>query len=52
LIQSFNAHAVVADKGYDSDAFIQIICAADAQAVIPSRSHRLAARPFDRYQRS
>lgn len=50
LIQSFKAQAVVADKGYDSDAFIQIIHAAGADAVIPPRSHRLTTRTFDEHR--
>lgn len=34
----------VADKGYDSDAFVQTISAQGSQAVIPPRSNRLNPR--------
>jgi transposase len=40
---------VIADKGYDSDAFIAAIQAAGAQAVIPSRKNRRAPRAYDRH---
>jgi len=40
--------AIVADKGYDSNAFVEIIEAAGAQAVIPPRSNRLTPRTYDR----
>ena len=50
LIESLSADAVVADKGYDSDAFVDLIVATGAEPVIPSRSHRLTPRPFDAYR--
>ena len=49
LIEGFNTEQVIADKGYDSDAFIATIQAAGAQAVIPARKNRLVPRPYDRH---
>jgi len=49
LIQDQPAEFVVADKGYDSDAFVQTITAQGGQAVIPPRSNRLNPRAFDRH---
>lgn len=39
--------AVVGDKGYDSDQFVQAIEATGSVAVIPSRRGRLHPRPLD-----
>jgi transposase len=50
LIHALKAQAVVADKGYDSDAFIEIIHASGAEAVIPPCSHRLTTRTFDKHR--
>ena len=49
LIKDQPASFIVADKGYDSDAFVQTILAQGAQAVIPPRSNRLNPRTFDRH---
>ena len=49
LIEGLDAGQVIADKGYDSDAFIALIQAAGAQPVIPSRKNRLACRDYDRH---
>lgn len=49
LIEGLDAEQVIADKAYDSDAFIAIVQAAGAQPVIPSRKNRLAARAYDRH---
>lgn len=49
LIKEQPADFVVADKGYDSDAFVEIITAQGSQAVIPPRSNRLNPRSFDRH---
>lgn len=48
LIAGSDAEKIIADKGYDSDAFIADIEARDAEAVIPSRSNRLAERTYDK----
>ena len=49
LIMDQSAGFVVADKGYDSDAFVQAIMTQGSQAVIPPRSNRLNPRDFDRH---
>jgi len=41
--------AVVADKGYDADAFIATVTARGAQAVIPPRKHRIQPRDYDHH---
>jgi transposase len=48
LVESISTDAVVADKGYDSDAFVETIQARGAAAVIPPKSNRLTPREFDR----
>ena len=50
LIQGIGAAAIVADKGYDSDALVQTIQAAGAVAVIPPRSNRKQLRHYDSHQ--
>jgi transposase len=49
LIAGFDAQQVIADKGYDSSAFIACIEATGAQAVIPSRKTRREQRVYDRH---
>ena len=49
LIKDQPAKFIVADKGYDSDAFANTISAQGAQPVIPPRSNRLNPRAFDRH---
>ena len=41
LIIGYNSEYVIGDKGYDSDAFIAVIEANGAIAVIPPKSHRV-----------
>ncbi len=38
---------VIADKGYDADAFVQVIHQRGAVPVIPPRSHRKTPRDYD-----
>ena len=47
LEQRRAVEAVLADKGYDSDAFVAEIIALEAQAVIPSRKGRKVERRYD-----
>lgn len=47
LITGFAADAVLADKGYDADAFVAKIESQGAHAVIPPRSNRIEQRPVD-----
>ena len=49
LIKGQSAQFIVADKGFDSDAFIETISAQGGCAVIPPRSNRLNPRTFDRH---
>ena len=48
LISGFQADNVIADKGYDSNAFVQTITATGAEAVIPPRSNRKELRGYDK----
>ena len=47
LIAGFQADYVIADKGYDSDAFVLTINSIGAKAVIPPRSNRKELRDYD-----
>jgi len=47
LIADSDANKIIADKGYDSDAFIADIEARNAEAVIPPRSNRVTERSYD-----
>ena len=47
LITGFATDAVLADKGYDANAFIDLIEKQGAHAVVPPRSNRLEQRPVD-----
>jgi transposase len=47
LIDGLPAAVVIADKGYDSDAVVEAIQRAGAEAVIPPRSNRTAKRAYD-----
>lgn len=49
LIKDQPAEFIVADKGYDSDAFVETITAQGSQPVIPPRTNRLNPRTFDRH---
>lgn len=49
LIGTHDAGAIIADKGYDSDAFVQTIRARGAEAVIPPKKNRTAPREYDRH---
>jgi len=48
LIEHLRAKAVIADKGYDADAFVQTIRATGAKVVIPPRSNRRTKRRYSR----
>jgi transposase len=49
LIEGFTPEAVLADKGYDSEAFVDAIQRIGAEAVIPSKRNRLRPRALDRH---
>ena len=40
---------MIADKGYDSDAFVEAIESRGAEAVIPPKSNRVNPRGYDRH---
>ena len=48
LIEGFDFDKLLADKGYDSDRFRAVICAAGAEAVIPSIGARTKPIPYDK----
>ena len=48
LIADLCTQMIVADKGYDADAFVALITAGGATAVIPPRRHRKTPRAYDR----
>lgn len=49
MINGFTCEAVLADKGYDSAAFVDVIQFMRAEAVIPSKRNRLHARTLNRH---
>ena len=49
LLADHEPEAVVADKGYDSDAFVEEVESRGAKAVIPSRANRTEPRELDRH---
>ena len=49
LIKGIPSDYVIADKGYDADAFIHSIQQAGAIPVIPPRSHRKTPRYYDKH---
>ena len=49
LLPDDRFEAVVADKGYDADAFVATVTARGATAVIPPRRHRRQPREYDRH---
>lgn len=48
LIANSEAAKVIADRGYDSDAFIAAIVSNGSEPVIPPRSNRVHDRPYDK----
>lgn len=48
LVDGFQASFVLADKGYDSDAFVETIKASGATPVIPPKKNRLTPRDYDK----
>ncbi len=47
LLAGYEPDAVIADKGYDSDALVSQIKDSGAEAVIPPRCHRRDQRLYD-----
>jgi hypothetical protein len=48
VTDGFSFEHALADKGYDSNAFVESITRSGAIAVIPSRSNRKEPREYDR----
>ena len=48
MIAGFQADFVLADKGYDSNDFIETIQISGAVAVIPPRKNRVETRSYDK----
>lgn len=48
MIEGFSFAKLLADKGYDSNAFREAIAAAGAEAVLPSNRSRAQAIPYDK----
>jgi len=49
LIADYRSQYVIADKGYDSDDFLQTVLAGGAVPVIPPRSRRKTLRHYDEH---
>lgn len=49
LIEGFEPQALIADKGYDSDALIKSVTARGIEAVIPPKKNRKEQREYDRH---
>ena len=48
MMAGFQAHFVLADKGYDANEFIETIQSNGAVAVMPARKNRLDPRAYDK----
>lgn len=48
MIEGLSADFILADKGFDSNAFIKAIEMSGAQPVIPTKSNRLNQRAYDK----
>ena len=49
LLANHEPAVVIGDKGYDGDAFVEVIEARGAEAVIPPKKNRLQLREYDRH---
>ena len=49
LIEGFEPQALIADKGYDADALIELLAAKNIEAVIPPKKNRLEQRDYDQH---
>lgn len=47
LVDGFSTGALIADRAYDSDAFVQRLSDGEVEAVIPSRKNRKHQREID-----
>ena len=49
LIEGHDPEVVIADKGYDGDAFVAAIGVGGAEAVIPPKANRKTKREYDKH---
>ena len=49
LIEGYEPHALIADKGYDADALLEAVTTKGIKAVIPPKKSRLVQREYDRH---
>ena len=49
LVEGIDAENLLADKGYDSDAFADILKGRQINPIIPPRKRRKAPRDYDKY---
>ena len=49
LIEGINASALLADRGYDSDAIVNFALEAGMEVVIPPKKNRKEEREYDKY---
>jgi transposase len=49
LIESFLFERVIADRGYDTNAFLETITESGAEAVIPPKKDRIVQRDYDEH---
>ena len=49
LIETLDFHALLADKGYDSNAIIEAVESKNALCVIPPKSNRKTQREYDKH---
>ncbi len=49
LIEGHDPEAVIADKGYDGDAFVAAIEGGGVEAVIPPKKNRIFKRAYDKH---
>jgi transposase len=48
LLEGFSAEAILADKGYDSNAIVEFVEKIGAKVVIPPKKNRLVQRDYDK----
>ena len=49
MLEGYQAAYVIGDRGYDSDAFLELIANSGAIPVIPARKNRHESRQYDVY---
>lgn len=49
LLQKLHFQALLADKGYDTDAILTYVESVGAKAIIPPKSNRIVQREYDKH---